>query len=42
MMEVKLLEVRDIGTCIPLLAVRMGSDNEAEQRLLWRVGYPPG
>ena len=39
-MEVKLLEVRDIGTCVPLLVVRMGSVDETEQRLLWRVGYP--
>ena len=39
MMEVKLLELRDIGTRIPLLAVELASPEVPEQRLLRHVGY---
>src|SRR6266436_1053716 len=38
-METKLFEVRDRGTLIPVIAIRLGSRNEAERYLLSRVGY---
>ena len=38
-MEVKLFEVRDRGTCIPVMAIKLGSDNLAERWLLSRAGY---
>jgi len=38
-MEVKLFEVRDRGTFIPVIAIRLGSRNEAERYLLSRAGY---
>lgn len=43
-MIVKTFEVRDRGTCIPVLAVRMAPDagsNPAERYLLRRAGYDP-
>lgn len=39
-MEVKLLEVRDDGTRIAVMATRMASDVPAEQHLLRSVGFP--
>jgi hypothetical protein len=38
-MMVKILELRDEGTFIPLLCVDMNPDNEAQRYLLRRVGY---
>ena len=38
-METKLFELRDVGTFIPVLCVRLGSRNEAERFLLARGGY---
>jgi hypothetical protein len=40
-MENKLIEVRDKATMIPMLAIRLGSQNEAERFLLSRAGYGP-
>jgi hypothetical protein len=42
-MRVKLLELRDEGTFIPLLAIDMnpaGTESEAQRYLLRRCGYP--
>lgn len=39
MIEAKLLEVRDSGTMMPVLAVKLHSDEEAEHWLLERAGY---
>lgn len=39
-MKVKMLELRDEGTFIPLLCVDMNSENDAQRYLLRRVGYP--
>ena len=38
-MEVKLFEVRDKGTFIPMIAIQLGGRNEAERWLLDRAGY---
>lgn len=38
-MEVKLLEVRDHGTFMPVIAIRLSAANEAERWLLGRAGY---
>ena len=38
-MEVKLFEVRDLGTFIPVLGVLMNSEERAEKYLLGRVGF---
>jgi hypothetical protein len=38
-MEVKLFELRDRSTFIPVLCVRLSSRNEAERYLLARSGY---
>jgi GH43 family beta-xylosidase len=38
-METKLFEVRDRGTLIPVIAIRLGAGNESERYLLARVGY---
>lgn len=39
-MITKMLEIRDEGTCIASLAIRMVSDDPIEDRFLWRSGYP--
>lgn len=39
-MRAKALEIRDAGTFIAALAVDMNPSNEAQNRLLWRCGYP--
>ena len=38
-MQVKLFEVRDAATFIPVLAVKLGGRTEAERFLLGRAGY---
>lgn len=38
-MTPKLLEIRDCGTCIPVLAIRLEPENEAERWLLARSGF---
>jgi len=38
-METKTLEIRDEGTFMPILAIRLSSRNEAERYLLSRAGY---
>jgi len=38
-MEVKTFEVRDEGTFVPVLAVRLWPHNEEERYLLSRAGY---
>lgn len=38
-MEIKLFEVRDKGTFLPVIAIKLGSSNEAERYLLGRAGY---
>ena len=38
-METKLFEVRDRGTCLSVIAIRLGPENEAERYLAARVGY---
>jgi hypothetical protein len=35
----KIVEIRDSGTYIPALAVRLGSPSEAERHLLARAGF---
>lgn len=39
-MKTKMLEIRDHGTCIPAVAIKMESANEVEHKFLWRCGYP--
>ena len=39
-MKAKTLELRDEGTCIPVLCVDMNPVNEAQRYLLRRCGYP--
>lgn len=39
-MQTKTLEIRDEGTCIPVLAIRMLPDSEASRYWLHRCGYP--
>lgn len=41
-MEMKCIEIRDEGTCIPALAVRMISTDLITDKYLWRCGYPRG
>ena len=38
-MKSKLLEIRDVGTFIPVLAIQFGSEHEAERYLAARAGY---
>jgi len=38
-MEVKLFELRDRGTFVPAIAIRLHAQNEAERYLLSRAGY---
>jgi len=38
-MEVKILEVRDVGTFIPVLCIRPVPENEEQRYLLRRDGY---
>lgn len=38
-MEVKMFEIRDRGTFIAAMAIRLGSRNEAERFLLSKSGY---
>ena len=40
MMITKLIEIRDRGTCIPALAMRMEPADEVEEAFNRRVGYP--
>ena len=39
-MKVKVLELRDSGTFIPLICVDMNDENDAQRYLLRRCGYP--
>lgn len=38
-MQTKLLEIRDVATMIPALAVRIEPENEAQEFLARRAGY---
>lgn len=40
-MDVKLFEVRDEATLVPVLGIRLYARNEAERWLLSRAGYGP-
>ena len=39
-MEIKCFEIRDEGTCIPAIGIKMASKNLIEQAFLQRCGYP--
>ncbi len=39
-MITKALEIRDEGTCIPAIAIKMEAANEGQRYLLARCGYP--
>lgn len=39
-MIIKVLEIRDEGTCISALAIKMTPANPIEDKYLWREGYP--
>ena len=39
-MQIKMLEIRDDATCIPVIAMKMQPDNGPQNRYLWRCGYP--
>ena len=39
-MITKMLEIRDEGTCIPVIAIRMVGGSAVEDRFLRRCGYP--
>ncbi len=38
-MEAKVFEVRDVGTFLPVIAIKLNPHNEAERYLLARSGY---
>lgn len=38
-MFVKLFEIRDVGTFIPMISINLSEENEAERFLLSRAGY---
>lgn len=38
-MKIKLFEVRDKGTFIPVMAIKLGSEHEAERYLAARAGF---
>jgi len=38
--EIKILEVRDVGTYIGVMAIRMKSDDQTQQYYFRRCGYP--
>lgn len=41
-MQVKTLEVRDEGTCIPVLAIKMYTEDPIQRYYVhYRCGYPP-
>lgn len=40
-MQIKFIEIRDEGTCIPAIAIEMTPDGEVGERFLWRCGYYP-
>lgn len=40
-MKIKVFEVRDRGTMIPVLAIKLEPDNIKQQKLLQHVGYIP-
>lgn len=40
-MQMKLFEVRDRATCIPVGAIQLGSTDPHEQRLITHAGYGP-
>jgi len=40
-LDTKVLEVRDAGTHIPVLAIRMLAKNEIQQYYFRRLGFPP-
>lgn len=41
MTETKILEIRDVMTCIPIIAVRFSSiDHDGDSALLSRAGWP--
>jgi hypothetical protein len=39
-MKTKVFEIRDEGTRIAALAIKMESANEIEDKFLWHCGYP--
>lgn len=39
-MIIKCLEIRDSGTCIPAIAIKMSAAGMVEDTFLWREGYP--
>jgi hypothetical protein len=41
-MKTKIFEIRDSGTFIPIMAIQLGAENEAEDYLLARAGYGRG
>jgi hypothetical protein len=38
-MKIKMFELRDVGTFIPIMCVEMLSDNKSEKYLLKRLGF---
>ena len=38
-MSTKILEVRDRGTLIPVMAIRLEPETDYTRKLLWRVGF---
>lgn len=40
-MEVKILEIRDRGTFMPMMAIKLKAKNHEQEWLLERSGYPP-
>lgn len=39
-MIIKCVEIRDEGTCIAAIAIKMCGADDIESRFLWRCGYP--
>ena len=39
-MKTKMIEIRDDGTCIPALVIKMEAANAVEECYMWRTGYP--
>lgn len=38
-MELKMFEIRDSGTYIPIIAIKLGAENLAQLHMLGRAGY---
>lgn len=38
-MKLKMFEIRDVGTYIPAIAIKLGAENSSQSHMLGRAGY---